>query len=72
MTTYEYAIILAGLVAFVSLIILILALIGLKERKKEREYLKKYNEDSIKSFMKGVKNKKYARKSTPRVPTIKK
>ena len=68
----ELAVVLMCLIVVVVIGLVVLALIGLKERKKEREYLEKYNQDSIKSFMQGQKNKKYKRQSTPRVPKINK
>jgi uncharacterized protein YneF (UPF0154 family) len=51
--------------------LVVIILIGIKENKRRESEINKYNEASIKAFMKAQKGKKYARKSTPKVPTIK-
>ena len=61
-----------GFIAFVFVCIVILAILGYYQQKRERKWLDKYNQESINSFMNGQKNKKYDRQSTPKVPTMKK
>jgi hypothetical protein len=62
--------------SIISVCIVVLAIIGLIEKRKERKFLTKFNEESIDSYMSGVekkkRNAKHSRKSTPKVPTIKK
>lgn len=65
--------ILLGLIAFVSLCIVVLAIIGHREQEKDRKYLEqvsKENKRNLEIFQRGVKNKKYSRASTPKAPPV--
>jgi hypothetical protein len=63
--------ILGSIVAIVSGVVF-LAVLGFIDQSKQRKANRKFNRQSIESFMNGHKNKKYSRQSTPKVPTIKK
>jgi len=67
----EIIIYVIGLLVILGLIVLALAYIGLKVKKKEQRDMAD-NVKAIERFVEINKMKKYSRKSTPKAPTIKK
>lgn len=53
-------------------LIVALAIIGLIEKKRERQFYEGYNKEQIQNYMNIKYAQKKSRQSTPRVPTIKK
>jgi hypothetical protein len=50
-------------IAIIFLCVVILAIIGYIHKRKERQYLTKFNEESIQSFMDGQENRRERRKA---------
>jgi hypothetical protein len=60
------------IIGIIVLGIITLALIGLREKKRERQFYEGYNKEQLQNFMNIKDAQKKSRQSTPRVPTIKK
>ena len=58
--------------AVILIAIVALAIVGLREKKREQEYYDGYNAQQIQKFIDIQNAKKKSRQSTPRVPSIKK